>query len=420
MFSHRVSSTLAVQSRLLAWLNEQETHHRHVVFEADLAVTSDDGWNARAYRQADLIVAVAEASQSPQAIAAEVKRALGESTALTPSLVLLHEATAPHAVKTAEWRAALGVKRHYHVRHGNSNDVDRIARSLNHKSVGLVLGGGFALGLSHIGVVQAIRDLSIPIDYVAGTSMGAILAAACAIDFSREQMMEVMHKGCADSLKGDFTLPLVSLLTGKKVMGQLGAYLTGVDIEDFWLPFFCISASLVSARMIVHEKGDALRSVLATCRVPALFPPIGWDGDILVDGGLVNNVPNDVMRKRLGPGTLISVDVSARDDFNMPDAFDMHLSGWQLARHRLWPFSRKKVPSLLKIMFRLIGLGGVAQKQKIKDYADVYITPPAGNYTFRDFDHGEEMAQAAYPYAHKMLEDWIAKNGRPWTSPPPR
>jgi predicted acylesterase/phospholipase RssA len=244
--------------------------------------------------------------------------------------------------------------------------------------------------------------------------MGAILAAACAIDFSREQMMEVMHKGCADSLKGDYTLPLVSLLTGKKVAGQLGAYLTGVDIEDFWLPFFCISASLVTARMVVHERGDALRSVLATCRVPAMFPPLGWDGDVLVDGGLVNNLPNDVMLERIGAGTLISVDVSPHDDFSMPDSSDLHLSGWQLARHRLWPSSHKKVPGVLQILFRLIGLGGVAQKQKIKDYADVYLTPPAGHYSFRDFSHGEEMAQAAYPYAQEKLEDWMAQNGRPW------
>jgi NTE family protein/lysophospholipid hydrolase len=191
-----------------------------------------------------------------------------------------------------------------------------------------------------------------------------------------------------------------------------------VDIEDFWLPFFCISASLVSARMVVHDRGDALRSVLASCRAPAMFPPLGWDGDVLVDGGLVNNVPNDVMRERIGSGTLISVDVSPGDDFSLTDAFGLHLSGWQLARRWARPFSRQKIPTILPILFRLIGLGGVAQKQRIKDYADVYLTPPAAGYTFRDFQRGEEMAQAAYPYAYKKLEDWIAQNGRPWMSAP--
>src|SRR5581483_7132295 len=133
---------------------------------------------------------------------------------------------------------------------------------LNGRLVGLTLGGGFALGLAHIGVVDAMRHLEIPIDFVGGTSMGAIIAAACAMHFTHAQMLEVMRKGCVAALKGDFTLPLLSLLTGRKVGVALSEYLAGLDIEGFWLPYFSISASLVNARMVVHREGDALRSVL--------------------------------------------------------------------------------------------------------------------------------------------------------------
>jgi len=123
-------------------------------------------------------------------------------------------------------------------------------------------------------------------------------------------MLEVMDKGCVQALKGDYTLPIVSLLTGRKVGLTLGEYLEGLDIEDLGLPYFAISASLTHARMVVHREGSALRSVLASCRAPGMFPPLGWDGDVLVDGGLVNNNPADVMRECVGGGTVFASAVS--------------------------------------------------------------------------------------------------------------
>jgi NTE family protein len=92
-----------------------------------------------------------------------------------------------------------------------------------------------------------MRAMRIPIDFVGGTSMGAIIALACAIHLSRDQMLEIMEKGCAQSLKSDYTIPIVSLLTGKKVAHSIGHYVGDCDIEDRWLPYFAISASLVHA-----------------------------------------------------------------------------------------------------------------------------------------------------------------------------
>jgi predicted acylesterase/phospholipase RssA len=325
---------------------------------------------------------------------------------------------------TKAWKQSMGIAAHEHIRRDamgrmHSVDVGRIARALNRQSVGLVLGGGFALGLAHIGVVDAMRELDIPIDFVGGTSMGAIIAAACAQEFTHDQMLEVMDKGCAQALKGDYTLPIVSLLTGKKVTAALGKYLETLDIEDLWLPYFAISASLVHARMVVHTSGSALKSVLASCRAPGMFPPLEWNGDVLVDGGLVNNIPADVMRSQIGAGTVFAADVSPQREFTEgrefgPD-YALAVSGWKVARRNFNPLRKgPKLGTLADVLMRLIRLGGVAHDSQIKASADLYLSIPLEGFNIRDFQRGEAMSQAGYTYAKQQLQAWITQNGRPW------
>jgi NTE family protein/lysophospholipid hydrolase len=411
--ANRALAPDAAETRLLSWLNEQETLYQHVIYETD---GDDHPWTARCMRQADTLLLVVNAEEDPLAMGARL-RALMQSAErkVAISLVLLHTKCSLAPTKTKAWLAATGAGAHWHLRAGRVHDVGRVARSLCGRSMGLVFGGGFAFGLAHIGVTQAFRDMNIPVDYVGGTSMGAVIALGRALHFSRDQMLEIMNKGCAHSLKGDYTIPIVSLLTGKKVAHSIGQYIGDRDIEDLWLPYFAISTSLVHARMVTHTRGNALRSVLASCRVPGVFPPLGWDGEVLVDGGLVNNVPCDVMRREIGTGTVVGVNVSRYTDFSVAEQFDMHLSGWDVLRRKANPFSRQpKAATMANIFSRLVRLGGVAQHQQIRSAADLNLEPPLERFTFRDFNRGEEMSQVAYDYTLLEMQRWIERHGRPW------
>jgi NTE family protein/lysophospholipid hydrolase len=410
------------ERRLLAWLDDIEMLYRHVVYEADYQTgIVESVWTGRCLRQADVLLVVAggpgDPKKSEQTMVRLTRKAL---PSVQTTLVLTHPGGPGSVAHTRAWRDSMGISAHAHIRRDSagklhSGDVARIARVLNRQSVGLALGGGFALGLAHIGVIDAMRDLDIPIDYVGGTSMGAILAAACAQEFTHAQMLEVMDHGCAQALKGDYTLPLVSLLTGRKVTQALGKYLETLDIEDLWLPYFAISASLVHARMVVHTSGSALKSVLASCRAPGMFPPLGWDGDVLVDGGLVNNIPADIMRQKVGAGTVFAADVSPKTEFTLGQEFGLQVSGWQVAARNFNPFSKKeKMGTLADVLMRLIRLGGVAHDKQIQASADLYLTLPLDQFTVRDFHRGEEMSQVSYRHAKQELESWIEKNGRPW------
>ncbi len=427
------------ERRLLAWLDDLESLYRHIVYEADYqSGISESAWTARCLRQADVLLVVAGSPADPGNSEKTMVRLTRKALpSVETTLVLIHPDGPGSISHTRLWKQSLGIAEHAHIRRIglqlHAPDVARLARSLNRQSVGLVLGGGFALGLAHIGVIDAMRDLDIPIDFVGGTSMGAIIAAACAQEFTHDQMLEVMDQGCAQALKGDYTLPIVSLLTGRKVTAALGKYLEHLDIEDLWLPYFAISASLVQARMVVHRQGSALRCVLASCRAPGMFPPLGWDGDVLVDGGLVNNIPADVMRASVGTGLVFAVDVSPESEFLGPDSapassamsptasgsarpqFGMHLSGWGIARHNLNPFRRAPGKTTLAgILMRLIRLGGVSHKQQIRASADLYLTLPLDSFSIKDFHRGEELARIGYDHALRELQSWIDRHGRPW------
>lgn len=410
--SHQPLSTEAAETRLLSWLDDQETQYRHVIYEADIA---EDFWAHRCLRQADVLFLVADRNANPDAIIARLEPLLQRAACtMRPNLVLCHpDGEIP--TKTRAWLIATKAILHWHIRTGITDDVARIARHLTDNSVGLVLGGGFAFGLAHIGVIQALRDLNVPIDRVGGTSMGSVISMACAFGFSREQMLDMLQEGCASSLKRDYTFPIVSLLSGRRAAKSIGSYVGDAEIEDLWLPYFAISSSLVHARMVVHTHGNALRSILASCRAPVIFPPLGWEDDVLVDGGLVNNVPCDVMRNEIGSGTVIGVDVSPNTDFSVREQFGLHLSGWHVARRRINPFSRRQKPAtIVDIIARLIRLGGVAQLREIRSTADLYLLPPLEQFTFRDFHRGEEMSQIGYDYTLTHMQQWIAEHGRPW------
>jgi predicted acylesterase/phospholipase RssA/CRP-like cAMP-binding protein len=417
------NSTGASENRLIEWLNDQENRFRHVLYTTGCEPSR---WMRRSIRQADRIFLLASAAESPAIAAARFRHLMAaDSPADEPlpaakqfHLVLLHASGRVGTTGTDAWLAAFPmVVEHHHVRLDREGDFDRLARAINQRLVGLALGGGFAFGIAHIGVIRAMRELNIPIDCVGGTSMGAIIGSSCALEIDWQRMLDIIIGGSIASLRGDYTLPVLSLLTGAKMAKAIGQHLERYTIEDFWLPFFSISASLRHARMMVHRKGDAVRSVLASCRAPVMFPPLPWNGDLLVDGGLVNNVPADVMRSLTPGGTVFAVDVAPSEDFSRPAEDHLAISGWRQARRR-WGSRSGPRPelTLMEVLGRAIRLGGVSRAQAIQADADCYLIPPLGRFKALDFGRGRAMAETSYAYAVETLGRWLQDHGRPWES----
>ncbi len=402
----------SVHPELAAWLYSMETTRRKVIYEAE---PFDSPWTARCVRQADMVLLVAAAGADPES----TRRRFDELLQL-PGIrekrrvvVLLHNKDAPEPTLTRRWLQVTGADRHFHVRLAVPGDAQRLGRFIDGKSVGLALGAGFARGIAHVGIIRAMRELNIPIDMVGGTSIGAIVGSQCAMEWSCDVIQDESCMRSMSSLKRDFTLPLVSLLTGARQKHAVESMAKGRDVEDTWLPFFSVSSSLTRLEMKVHRSGSVGAAIIASTRIPGIFPPLPWEGELLVDGGLVNMVPVDVMREFTEGGTVIGVDVSPGATFEHID-YGFSVSGWKQLINKLNPF-RPHADSLsfVEILIRTVELGRV-HSDRAHDLADAWLTPPLEGFAARDFSSGDAMAEIGYRYAINYFSEWLARNGRPW------
>ncbi|GAB3967111.1 hypothetical protein GCM10028806_08840 [Spirosoma terrae] len=196
------------------------------------------------------------------------------------------------------------ISQHYHIRQGLARDIARLARILSGTANGVVLAGGGAKGFAHLGVVKALQEFSIPIDFLGGTSVGGLLAASISFDQPLDIMHQHLHQAALFNPTKDYSwLPLISLIRGKRIdqmiQETVRAFIgnSEVGIEDMWLPLFTISSNFHQAREEIHTRGPLVKYLKATTAIPGVFLPV-IDGDnLLVDGGIFNNFPADIMRQ---------------------------------------------------------------------------------------------------------------------------
>lgn len=295
--------------RLRTWLNQLETRHPYLV----LAAHSDrDAWAVRCLRQADRVLVLAEAGAEP--VAPPALSQMPEGRLLAPvELVLLRPEGDP-SPDTRAWCEAAGARAHYFVHPWADAELSALARQITGRGVGLVLGGGGARGFAHIGLVRALRQLDIPVDITGGTSMGAFVSAMLACDFDPVEMSHIARETFVNNnYLNDYTLPRVSLIRGKRFFNRLIEIFGERRIEELRRGFYCISTNLTSGATVVHDHGLLAAWVGTSMAVPGVAPPVAWEGDLLCDGGVVDNLPTDVMQA-LERGSIIASNVSQSGD----------------------------------------------------------------------------------------------------------
>jgi len=404
-------------SRVVAWLSEQEIRYRFVIYESD-AELSATAWAKRCVRQADQILFVGWANSNPELSELEwlMKREMQEQTTASArqSLVLLHpDDTQP--VGTSKWLNRRQVQRHHHLRWKHKPDLTdfkRLARLYTGRAVGLVLGSGGARGMAHIGVLRAIEELGLEIDLVGGTSFGGLIAALYAIGLDYEGMCNVAKEIINPKEMFDYTLPMTSFFGGKPFTNIMMTLFADRQIEDTWREFFCISSNLTRATEMLHQRGPLWKYVRATCSLPIFFPPVVDNGDLLIDGGLVNFLPLDVMSRLCAGGPVIGIDVGLEADLTADYQFGPSLSGWRVLWSRINPFQSKiNVPNPFNVLMRLIEFNCTRRNAMERNYADLYLRPPIEQFETLDFAAYEAMIEVGYQSALPELKAWMEMKG---------
>ena len=396
-------------SALVRWMNDQEVRYRFVVYEADAEPTP---WTQCCVRQADYVLAVGVGDGPPGLSTVEQwMHQQQHGTHAVTDLVLVHpEGATPR--DTRAWLDLRPKRAHHHVRLAQHRDIERVARLITGRGVALVLSGGGARGYAHIGVIRALEERGVPIDVIGGTSMGAIMAAQYAKGLTPDEMIEQCRRTfVAWSPHRSPTLPLVSLINARKLNRVLHAIAGHTKIEDMWLRYFCVSSNLTRAVVEVQSSGSLYTGIRSSCSVPGLGPPVIRDGELIVDGGVLNNLPADIART-MTQGKVLASNVAAKENVRSSLTAADDMSGWAVLFSMLNPFaSTIRMPSFPAIIERTSMLAGVLASDAVSRQVDLYFEPPVQEYAATQWQPLDRMVDAGYRHALVRLDAWHSDGG---------
>ena len=382
------------------WFANFEVAHDIVFYRGD---APESGWTHQCLRQADRIYLLARTDRPlplrPLDLPAFKERASG-----LPELLLLHpQGEGARLPQYFSARSGL-FEHHHHLRAGDIRDIQRVARFVAGRAVGLVLAGGGARGFAHIGIIRALTEAGVPFDHLGGTSMGAVIAAGLAHEWSVEELTARMREVfVTHNPLNDYTLPLIALVKGAKASAMLRRNFGEACIEELPLPLFAVSSDLTTGRIHVHREGPLWRALRASVALPGILPPVTHHGHLLVDGGVMNNLPVDVMRVR-GAGPVIACDVQGEIDLKAADRRYGERPWWWLLGQRM-----RGTPSIISILMRSGTVGSEAQRRFVREQADYLIEPPMAGIGLRDWKKFDAAIQDGYDTARAAIE----KNGLP-------
>jgi len=395
--------------RLARWISEQEPQSDFILLETSGQASA---WTDFCLRQADKVLYLVNADDSPNALSAHLN---GFSySEIEHKLVLVHPDSQRKPNHTRHWLEHYPIS-HQHIRHGITADQQRLARDIANQSIALVLGGGGARSFAHIGVLKAMEELGLPVDRIAGTSMGAIIAAQYADGYMADELLALNQETW---VKGqphrDFSLPPVTALLSAHRAKQLTCKVFGNrEIEDLWLNFFCVSTDLTGLKPYHHERGHIWPALLASGAIPGVCSSIvSPEKTLLVDGGLLDNLPTAAMSER-HRGAIIAVDVSPSEGLQPNVHHTLPPNGW----HALWSYlnplaKQRRYPHVFKLLLHTAALASKINAEPSREQADLCLTPPCHDHGLMDMNDLEGLVDIGYRDALPKLKCWMEGRGK--------
>lgn len=261
--------------------------------------------------------------------------------------------------------------------------------------IGLVLGGGAARGLAHIGVLDRLHRARIPVDVIAGTSAGAVVGALYAAGIKPDAMRVIVH----DKLKWqhfgslvDVALPKSGLIGGKKLTKTLREVFGGeLEFKDLATPFACVAVDIDSGQEVVMREGSVLSAVRGSISIPGIFVPARREGRYLVDGGLLNHLPVNVARE-MGADFVIAVNV-----------FPQRIPHTEIEHDDAMPDTVAQ--SMIKVLLQSFYIAAGERLKRSEQLADVVIRPEVSYLGAEDFGRVKEFIVQGEIAAEEVIPD---------------
>ena len=245
------------------------------------------------------------------------------------------------------------------------------------KKIGLALGGGAVLGAAHIGVIRALEEMNVEISYVTGTSIGAFVGALYAFGYTSKDIEEIALKLSWMDISG-LALFESGLLSNAKLGDLLGESLGEKKIEDADIPLAVLATDITNGDKVVLDKGPVAKAVMASTCIPGVFGPVKFDDKLLVDGGIVENIPIDTVRN-MGADYVIAVDLNAIKTYHKPD-------------------------SILDVIINSFHFTLKAAAKFQTENADLLITPDLSKFNMVSTDQIKDLIEQGYKDAKEQLK----------------
>lgn len=252
--------------------------------------------------------------------------------------------------------------------------------------IGLALGGGAVRGLAHIGVLKVLTKHQIPIDFIVGTSMGGAIGGLVAAGIEIEEIEEFILNTPTYKFM-DLGIRKRGILGGNKIYSKLIQFLEqkglgDIRIEDLKIPFRAVSVDLIKGKVFVFKEGSLGLAIRATTSVPGIFSPVRYQGKVLVDGGILNNLPADLLRAE-GMDFVIAVDVEREHEEEEPR-------------------------NIFEVVYRSFTIMMTEQRRANLRYADVVFRPEVGHILAFDTSKIRECIEAGEREAEHKIHEVIS------------
>ena len=370
-------------------------------------------WSSAVAHQCDRFVGVISADPLAEE-ARQMQRhleALPAEVRESAWLLRIHPETVDRPRNTADILRDFGVAEVHNVRAGAPGHVERVARLMSGNGRGVVLAGGGAKGMAHVGALGALRDAGLAYDRVGGTSMGALMAAMAAQDEDdatmRASVSEEFHKGLFQP-----TLPMVGLITAEKIAESLVRQFGGQDLLDTWIPLFAVSTNLSRSCLAVHRQGPMPRALRATISLPVIMPPVPIEGDLHVDGAVLDNLPVAAMVGDPSIGTSIAIDVSPSEGPSAATDYGLHVSGasalWRRIRGR-----SSLHPGIGQTLLSSLLIGSTRAHNDAVAQVDCFIQLDASAVGLLQYENHAAVIAGGRADAEPMIAEWLAARTEP-------
>lgn len=287
--------------------------------------------------------------------------------------------------------------------------IERLARSLCGLKVGVALGTGAALGHSLIGILKVFKREQIPIDIIAGTSIGSLVGGLTALGLEPEEIedlaLRVDKAWVYENLFWDMTLPRSGLFAGQTLLRFIRSYFGSKEFRDLEIPYACVAADIDTGEQVVLREGRVADAIRASCGLPLIFQPVRLGGRYLVDGGLVNPVPTSVVAD-MGADTLIAVNLTMPAS-DRPAAFrDRHVPTAPVDLASLKELALPEVlkaPNMFKVFFQMIYTMEYEIAQSRVGLAHVVIHPDLKGFSWTEMHRAKELIRAGQLVAEQYV-----------------